>query len=98
MTGKLFFDTFWTYEYLTNRCSSCFPLNLAMFGCTTLFVSFMPFLTLPLSPYNKDKACRALSNGYRRQDLARNFRTVSCWTKVEFICSPSAVVDKMKVR
>ena len=52
---------------------------------------------MPLSPYN-DKARRALSNGYRRQDLARNVGTVSCWTKVEFLHSPSDVVDKMKLR
>ena len=38
-----------TYEYLTDRCSSCFPLYLATVSGTALFVSFMPFLTLPLS-------------------------------------------------
>ena len=54
----------------------------------------MAFLTLPLSPYNKDKACRALSNGYRRQDSQDS----ELLDQVDFICSPSAVVDKMKVR
>ena len=70
-------------------------------GGTAPFVNFMPFLTLPLSPYNKDKARRALSNGYRRQDLARNFRTVSqvglevmlVSVKVQFLAKEAVTIN-----
>ena len=61
---------------------------LATLGRTApfTFISFMPFLTLHIIRTRHVE----LSNGYRRQDLARNFMT---GPKVEFLCTPSVVVD-----